>query len=286
MNKKLGNDYWTSIIESKRNPFYINFKEIWDYRDLIQLLVRRDIVTVYKQTVLGIFWFLIPPLFTTIIYVIIFSGVAKISTNGTNPVVFYMTGIVLWNFFNECVQKTSLTFRSNESIFSKVYFPRLIAPISSILSASIKFLVQFVLVIFILIYFNLSGMSINLIYNYLWLLPILILLTSLIAMGVGILITSLSTKYRDIGYLTQFGLQILMYATPVIYPLSSISDNYRFLLYFNPMSSYVETFRYIITGNGIFSWQSLTISITITIVIFLLGLFSFNKVEKNFVDTI
>jgi lipopolysaccharide transport system permease protein len=286
MSKKQNNDYWTSIVESKRNPFYINAKEIWDYRDLVQLLVRRDIVTVYKQTILGIFWFLIPPLFTTIIYVVIFSGVAKISTNGTNPVVFYMTGIVLWNFFNDCVLKTSLTFRSNESIFSKVYFPRLIAPISSVLSAAVKFFVQFALVVIILFYYNFSGIEFNFLINFLWLIPILIFFTALVAMGLGILISSLSTKYRDLGYLTQFGLQLLMYATPVIYPMSSISEKYRFVLDFNPMASFVEVFRYIITGNGILNWQSLSIAFVVSLFIFFLGLFSFNKVEKNFVDTI
>lgn len=286
MTTKEASEHWTSVIDSKRNPFYINFKEIWDYRDLLQLLVRRDIVTVYKQTILGIFWFIIPPVFTTFTYVIIFSGVAKISTGGIHPVVFYLSGIVLWSFFNDCVQRTSITFRMNADIFSKVYFPRLIAPMSSILSAVIKLLVQFALVICILFYMNWQGFYSGALWSRIWLLPVIVAMAGLLGLGVGILISSLSTKYRDIGYLTQFGLQLLMYATPVIYPLSSIPEKYRFILNINPVSAMVESFRYVLTGNGIFSWQSLGISAIYTIVIFLVGLFAFNKVEKNFVDTI
>jgi len=286
MSKKLGNDYWTSIIESKRNPFYVNFKEIWDYRDLIQLLVRRDIVTVYKQTILGIFWFIIPPVFTTFTYVIIFSGIAKISTSGINPIIFYLSGVVLWSFFNDTVQRTSITFRMNADIFSKVYFPRLIAPISSVLSAIIKFLVQFILVVLILGYLKWQGIYDNPLWDRIWLLPVIIIMASILGLGVGILISSLSTKYRDIGYLTQFGMQLLMYATPVIYPLSSIPEKYRFLMLFNPISAMIESFRYVLTGSGLFSWQSLGIAFIISILTFLIGLFAFNSVEKSFVDTI
>jgi lipopolysaccharide transport system permease protein len=251
---------------------------------LLWLLVRRDFVSFYKQTVLGPLWFFLQPIFTTLVFTFIFGGIAKISTEGAPQKIFYMAGIIAWNYFADCLTKTSTVFKDNSNIFGKVYFPRLIMPLSIIFSNLVKFGVQFALFIIMLIYFMFQHkVSLNL---YALLFPLIIFLMAIQGLGLGLIVTALTTKYRDLAFVVTFGMQLAMYATPVAYPLSVASKNYPTLIALNPMSGLIETFRYGFLNTGHFYTGAFIYSIVVSIVLFLTGLIVFNKVEKSFVDTI
>jgi len=276
---------WTLVVTPESEWFELNLSQIWRYRDLLLLFLKRDIVTIYKQTILGPLWFLIQPILTTLIFTVIFGNIAKISTEGMPPLLFYFSGIILWNYFADCIRKTSDTFKKNENIFGKVYFPRVIVPLSIIFSNLIKFLIQFLLFICIIIYFFYNGVSVNINYSIL-LLPVLIFITAILSLGCGMILSSLTTKYRDLNFLIGFGIQLAMYATPVIYPLSEAPLKYRVFILANPMSATIETFRYIFLGAGSFNIMNLSYSLFFSIVIFFLGLIIFNRTEKTFMDTV
>lgn len=277
---------WDNIILPKKSLFALDFKEIWKYRDLLIMFVKRDFVTLYKQTILGPIWFFLQPIFTTTIYVFVFGNVAKLSTDGAPKILFYMSGIILWNYFAECFNKTATVFKDNQNIFGKVYFPRLITPLSIVTSSLLKLTIQFMLFLVILAYYVLF-LSYQVDLNVqLLLFPLLILLMAAISLGFGLIITSLTTKYRDLVFLLQFGVQLLMYATPVIYPLSSLPDKYRWIIELNPMTSIIETFRYGILGSGNFSWNNLIYTIVFAFFIVSIGTLVFNKTEKKFMDTV
>ena len=265
--------------------FDLRLKEIWQYRDLLMLFVYRDVVTVYKQTILGPLWFFIQPFLTTLVFTVIFGNVAKLPTDGLPPMIFYLAGVTSWNYFSSCFQKTSNTFTSNAAIFGKVFFPRAIAPLSVTISNLITFGIQFLLFLIMLGYFMLRGALIhpNI---YMLLFPLLIVLMGIMGLGFGMLVSAWTTKYRDLQFLVQFGIQLLMYATPVIYPISAIPAKYHWIIMANPMTSIIETFRYSFLGAGTFSFHGLLYSTAFTIVIFLLGLIIFNRTEKNFMDIV
>lgn len=275
---------WTEEIKSQTPLFSINFREVWHYRDLLLMLVKRDFVTFYKQTILGPLWFVIQPLLTTIIFVILFGNIAKISTDGIPQLAFYLAGITIWNYFSESLTKTSTVFTTNASIFGKVYFPRLIMPLSIVASGLLKFAVQFGLFIIVVLYYFFKG---NIQPNW-WVLltPVLIFLMALFALGVGMIFSSLTTKYKDLSFLITFGIQLFMYITPVVYPTSSLPEKFKFLGAVNPLSSIFECFRYAYLGNGSFTLQDLLISTIVIVLLFFLGVITFNKVEKSFMDTV
>lgn len=276
---------WDLEIKPYDNVFDLHLKDVWNYRDLLWLLVRRDFVSFYKQTVLGPLWFFIQPVFTTIIFTFIFSNLAKIPTNGTPPPLFYMAGTVAWNYFADCLTKTSTVFKDNATIFGKVYFPRLIMPLSIVFSNLVKFGVQFILFLILLVYYMLNGYKVEPNW-YVLLFPIDIVLMAVLGLGFGLIITALTTKYRDLSFVVVFGIQLLMYATPVIYPLSvAIAKHHDFVSY-NPMTGLIETFRYSFIGTGQFYPGVFIYSVVASLIIFLIGLIVFNKVEKNFVDTV
>lgn len=280
------NDSWTEIIKPKRGWFDVKLKEIWRYRDLILLFVRRDFVSVYKQTVLGPLWLFIQPLFTTFIFYFVFNRIAKIPTDGVDPILFYLSGITLWNYFSDCFNKTSNTFVANASIFGKVYFPRLTTPISIVISNLIKLFIQLLLFACIVGYnvaFNGAQINPNL---TLLLFPILIFLMAIMGLGMGILFSALTTKYRDLSFLLTFGIQLLMYATPIIYPLSFTHGKLHTLLSFNPITPIIETFRYSFFGIGSFDLGGLIYSTIFSIAVLFIGILFFNKVENKFMDTV
>ncbi len=276
---------WDSEIKPQSNLFDLHLKDVWNYRDLLLLLVRRDFVSFYKQTIFGPLWFFIQPIFTTVLFTFIFNKMGGFSTDGSPAPLFYLSGIIAWNYFADCFSKTSTVFRDNAGIFGKVYFPRLIMPMSIVVSNLVRFGVQFLLFIVILCYYLFKGAAIqpNL---TLLLFPVIMLLMALLGLGSGLIITAMTTKYRDLAFLVTFGIQLLMYATPVIYPLSSAPENYRFVLSLNPLSGLVETFRFGFLGTGEFYAQAFLYSTVVSIIVFIFGLVIFNKVEKNFVDTV
>ena len=280
---------WSNIISSRSVFSLHSFKDVWHYRDLLWMFVKRDIVTNYKQTILGPLWFFIQPLLTTAMLVIVFGKIAKLSPNDTPQILFYLSGVTAWNYFSECLLKTSTTFKDNAYIFGKVYFPRLILPLSVIFSTLLKFSIQFGLFIIILLYYILFR-NFHIDYNFTLLLtPLLLVLMAGISLGAGMIITSLTTKYRDLALLIQFGVQLLMYATPVIQPLSNIiNSKYKYLILANPMTPIIETFRvaFLGTGKGIFSWYQLCYSIIMMFLLLLIGFYTFSKTEKTFTDTV
>jgi lipopolysaccharide transport system permease protein len=280
---------WSYIIRSRSSFSFNSLKEVWHYRDLLWMFVKRDIVTNYKQTILGPLWFFIQPLLTTAMLVIVFGKIAKLSPNDTPQILFYLSGVTAWNYFSECLLKTSTTFKDNAYIFGKVYFPRLILPLSVIFSTLLKFSIQFGLFIIILLYYILFR-NFHIDYNFTLLLtPLLLVLMAGISLGAGMIITSLTTKYRDLALLIQFGVQLLMYATPVIQPLSNIiNSKYKYLILANPMTPIIETFRvaFLGTGKGIFSWYQLCYSIIMMFLLLLIGFYTFSKTEKTFTDTV
>lgn len=279
-------EQWTEVIKPQTGLLDINLKEVWRYRDLLTLLVKRDFIATYKQTILGPLWFFIQPILTTVMFVVIFSRIAGISTDGLPPLLFYLAGTTMWNYFSECLNKTATVFKDNAAIFGKVYFPRLIMPLSIVVSSLVKFAIQIALFLVVWVYFLASSGKIhpNI---YLALLPLLIVLMAGLGLGLGLIISSMTNKYKDLVFLLTFAVQLAMYATPVIYPLSSITNpTYRLLLQANPMTSIVETFRYGFLGSGVMDWGALLYTTIFTIVVLVLGVIVFNKVEKSFMDTV
>ncbi|WP_300565241.1 ABC transporter permease [Flavobacterium sp.] len=277
-------DEWDSVIQSKTSLFDLRLKELWHYRDLLVLFVRRDFVTVYKQTILGPLWFFIQPILTTITFTIIFGNVAQLSTDGAPKVVFYMAGITLWNYFSTCLTSVSGVFNANAGIFGKVYFPRLIMPLTIVISNLMKFAVQFIMFLIFVFYFYFQGQ----IQPNFWVLltPIIIVLMALISMGIGLILSAMTTKYKDLNQLISFGIQLFMYATPVIYPSSSIPDSYQWVIKLNPLVGLFDYMRFAYLGVGEFSLDSLIYTVGFAIVILTIGVLVFNKVQKTFMDTV
>jgi lipopolysaccharide transport system permease protein len=280
------NKQWDIIIRPSVGLFDLKLKDLWNYRDLLYLLVRRDIITVYKQTLLGAFWFILPPLLNTAIYFVLFGVIAKVSTDGTNPILFYLTGLIAWGYFADCINRTSTTFRSNANIFGKVYFPRLIVPLSSVVSALIKFGVQFLLLITTLSFFLIRGENIQPQWTYLWVLPLILFLMMLTGLAFGIIISSLTTKYRDLSNMVPFALQLMMYATPVIYPASIVPQKYLWIININPITPLIESMRFVFLGTDKINWLMLGYSALFAIFTLFVGLLLFNKTEKDFMDTV
>jgi lipopolysaccharide transport system permease protein len=279
-------EHWTEVIKPKTSLLDLRLGEVWRYRDLVMMFVRRDFISTYKQTILGPLWFFIQPILTSLIYVIIFGRVAKISTEGIPPMVFYLAGITIWNYFSTTLTSTSNVFVGNAHIFGKVYFPRLTMPISIVISNLVRFLIQFALFAAIWIYNLAKDDSVIEPNGYAALTPLLLLIMALLSLGLGMILSSLTTKYRDLGMLMGFGMQLFMYATPIIYPLSEVPEKYKFILVANPVTSIVETFRYGFLGTGTFNWWHLGYSALASIIILLIGTIIFNKVEKSFMDTV
>jgi lipopolysaccharide transport system permease protein len=278
-------DEWSLVIRPKTGWFDLHLADLWRYRDLVTMFVRRDFVSFYKQTVLGPLWFIIQPLLTTLTFTIIFGNIAQLSTDGLPKILFYMSGVTAWNYFADCLTKTSDTFNANASIFGKVYFPRLAVPLSIVISNLIKFGIQFGLFMAFFSYFLFSGSSIQPTI-ILVTVPVLLLLMAGLGLGSGIIVSSLTTRYRDLRFLIQFGTQLLMYSTPVIVPLSSIPEQYRWIMIANPMTPIIETFRFAFLGTGTVSWGMLGYSAVATVVILGVGIVLFNRVEKTFMDTV
>lgn len=279
------NNNWTTIIKPKTGWFDINLKELLQYKDLITMFVKRDFKTLYKQTILGPLWIIINPLLTTLMFTIVFGNIANISTDGMPQIVFYMLGTTVWTYFSTCLTKTSTTFTGNAAIFGKVYFPRLVTPISTVISGLINFAVQFVMFLGFAIYYYISGAPIhpNI---YILITPLLLVQLACLSLGFGIIISSLTTKYRDLAVLVTFGVQLWMYATPVVYPASQIGGKLKTLMMLNPVSPIVESFRYAFLGSGSIPWNYLGISVVTTLVVLFIGVVLFSRVEKTFMDTV
>jgi lipopolysaccharide transport system permease protein len=285
MNHDQAYKEWDLVIEPQSSLFDLHLKDVWRYRDLLWLLVKRDFVSFYKQTILGPLWFFIQPLFTTIIFTFIFGNLAGLSTDGLPQPLFYMAGITAWNYFADCLTKTSTVFRDNAQIFGKVYFPRLIMPLSIVVSNLVRFGVQFLLFVLMMLYYYFHHANFH-ITTAIVLFPLLVLLMALLGLGLGLIITALTTKYRDLAFLISFGVQLMMYATTVIYPLSAAPPKYKFLIGLNPMTGIIEAFRYGFLGRGVLSFNTLGYAIIVTVVSLVLGVIIFNKTEKTFVDTV
>lgn len=277
---------WDLVVTSKHRLLNLNLKEVWRYRDLMFLFVKRDFVAQYKQTILGPLWHFINPIFTTLMYTIIFGNIAKLSTDGTPQLVFYMSGITIWNFFAQTLTGTGSTFLTNAGIFGKVYFPRMVSPLATALSKTLLFSIQLLLLLCFVIHYKWTNQLPLMEWKSLLFLPLVVFLTSGFGLGLGIILSSLTTKYRDLNVLVGFGINLLMYTTPVIYPLSSVPDQYRALILWNPLSPLVEFYRYIFTGVGTFSIGSLGYSTAMMAILMFFGLLIFNKVEKTFMDTV
>ena len=278
-------DAWTLVVTSRSSWINFNLRQIWKYRDLLLLFVRRDIITVYKQTILGPLWYFIQPILTTIMFTIVFGNIAKLSTDGLPPVLFYLSGIIVWNYFAECFKTTSDSFTKNEDIFGKVYFPRVIIPMSVVLSNLVKFAIQFLLFLGIFAYYLLQGVPL-VVSGWVGIVPLLIGMVAGLSLGFGMIVSSLTTKYRDLSFLIVFGIQLVMYATPVIYPLSEAPEQYRLFILANPMTAIIESFRYVFLGAGSFHFVNLLYSFTFMIGVLFLGLLIFNRTEKTFMDTV
>jgi lipopolysaccharide transport system permease protein len=283
--KQLPDNYWTEIIEPHGHIFDLKLKELWKYRDLIYLFVHRDFVAQYKQTILGPAWHFIQPLFTTIIFTIIFGKIAQLSTDGAPPFLFYMSGTVIWTYFATVLTATSNTFVGNAAIFSKVYFPRLAIPVANLVSRLISFTIQFFFFLCFLGYFIWQGSAIQ---PNIWVLatPLLLLMMAGLGFGLGIIISAMTTRYRDLVVLVGFGVQLLMYASPIIYPLSALPEEWQFWAGLNPVAPIVELFRYAYLGKGSIDLTMLGFSFLIVSGILLIGIIMFNKVERTFLDTV
>lgn len=276
----------TYYINSRQSVFSLNLREVWEYRDLLLMLVKRDFITFYKQTVLGPLWFIVQPLLTTGIYIILFGNIAKLSTDGMPQILFYLSGITVWNYFSESLTKTSSVFTANAGMFGKVYFPRLIMPLSIVASALMKFAVQFAIFILVLLYFVIFKEGTVQPNSWILLTPVLVLMMAMFALGMGMIFSSMTTKYKDLTFLLTFGIQLFMYVTPVVYPVSALPEKYRFFLYFNPLSPIFECFRYAFLGSGSFDLLNLMWSAVFILVILIAGTVIFNRVEKSFMDTV
>lgn len=276
---------FTTVIKPKNKLFEVDFKEIWRYRDLYSMFVKRDIITQYKQTILGPTWFFIQPALTTIMYMVVFGGIAGISTDGLPQPLFYLAGIVFWQYFSDCLNKTSSTFTTNQAIFGKVYFPRMIVPLATVTSNLVRMGIQFLLFIAVYIYYLIIGVGVapNI---YILLLPLLILMLAGLALGFGIIVSSLTTKYRDLTILFTFFVSLWMYATPVIYPLSTMSEKRQWIMALNPVTGIMEAFKYGALGVGTFDWGMLAYSFGFMVVLLAVGIVVFNKVQRSFMDTV
>lgn len=289
MNKKSTNaSEWLFEITPKNKLFALNLKEVWQYKDLLFLFVKRDVVTVYKQTILGPLWYLIQPLFTSVIFTIIFNNVAGIETGAVPPFLFNLAGVTTWNYFKECLTATSDTFKTNANLFGKVYFPRIIMPLSIVLSNLIKFGIQLSVFIGFYVYYAFQGMNVV---PHIWVVayPILIMVMAFLGLGLGMIISSMVTKYRDLTFLVNFGVQLLMYISAVMYPLALVKEklaNYSWIVEFNPMAHIIETSRLMLLNDGTFSIAGIVYAVIVTIIVFLLGVVIFNKTEKSFIDTV
>ncbi|HEX8655937.1 MAG TPA: ABC transporter permease [Hymenobacter sp.] len=278
-------DEWTEVIQPRTRLLDLGLRDVWRYRDLVLLFVRRDFVSTYKQTVLGPVWFFIQPLLTTITYMVVFGGIANFSTDGLPQLPFYLAGVTIWNYFAQTLTTVSTVFTANAAIFGKVYFPRLTMPLSIVLSNLVRFGIQFTLFLAVWVYYLFTQNSLhpNL---HMLLTPVLVVLMGLLGLGLGMIFSAMTTKYRDLAMLLTFGVQLLMYATPVIYPMSQLPLKYKTLIMANPLSAIVETFRFAFLGSGTFSWPALAYSTAFTLVALLVGTVIFNKVEKSFTDTV
>ncbi len=284
-NNSTNHDQWTEVIQPVTGWFDIKLGELWRYRDLIMLFVRRDFIAIYKQTILGPLWYIIQPLLTTLVFTVIFGKVAKLPTDGLPQVLFYMSGIVFWRYFADCLQKTSNTFVANAGIFGKVYFPRLCVPISIVISSLIGFAIQFLLFMCFFAYYWLNGIALNP-QAVLLLLPLLLIQMAALGLGCGIIVSSLTTKYRDLTYLVGFGVQLWMYTTPVVYPTSMVPEKWQWVINLNPMAPMIEAFRYAFLGVGTVNFGSIATSAVMTVVILAVGIVLFSRIEKSFMDTV
>ena len=278
-------DSWDLIITPRKKWWDLQLRDVWHYRDLIGLFVRRDFVSRYKQTILGPLWFIIQPLLTSIVFTVIFGNIARLPTDGLPQMLFYMSGNILWSYFSTCLTSTSTTFTANAHLFGKVYFPRLVMPVSIVISDLITFAIQFVFFLAYLLFFYLRGSAVGLT-TWAFALPLLLVLMAGLGLGFGIIISSLTTKYRDLQYLVSFGVGLWMYATPVIYPVSSIPEKWRWVANVNPVTPIIETFRAGFLGAGDASWPRLAYSFGFMLVVLLIGVVIFNRVEKTFIDTV
>lgn len=275
-----------TVIEPKTRLLDVDFKELWRYRDLFAIFVKRNIITQYKQTILGPLWFFVQPLMTTFMYMVVFGGIAGISTDGLPQAMFYLSGILMWHYFSDCLTKTSSTFLDNQAIFGKVYFPRLVVPLATVVSNLVKMGIQLLLFVAVYVMYVIKGVDVapNI---YILLFPLLIVMLAGLALGFGIIISSMTTKYRDLTILFSFVVQLWMYGTPVIYPLSTITDErLKLLMQLNPITSIIETFKFGVMGVGSFSWGALLYSFGFMVVIMAIGIVVFNKVQKSFMDTV
>lgn len=279
MNNKI------TTVTSKRNLFSLKLKELWNYRDLILLFVKRDFKNTYKQTVLGPLWVVIKPFLSTTVFTVIFGMVANISTDGMPQFIFYMSGNILWSFFSSCLNNSSSVFLGNARIFSKVYFPRLAMPVVNIIYNLINFFIQFAMFIILIVIYMLFGANIHP-NAIIWLTPALLFMAAALGMGCGLIVSSVTTKYRDLGVLVSFAVTLWMYITPVVWPVSQVVEKWRWIALLNPVAPIIETFRYAFLGSGSFYLQHLLISFGTAIILALLGMIVFNQVEKNFIDTV
>lgn len=276
---------WSTIITPKSSFFRLNLKELWEFRDLVYMFVKRDITSIYKQTILGPLWFFIQPLFTTLMFLFVFGHIAKIPTDGVPQVLFYMCGIILWNYFSTCLTTTANTFTGNAYLFSKVYFSRLAIPVSLVISALIRLFIQFGLFFVVILIYLFRGFEIAPSLSMAF-LPLFVVQVALLGLGIGLIITSLTTKYRDMTYLVTFGVQLWMYATPIVYPLSIVPGKWRMIYMLNPVVPVMEGFKHAFFSTGFPSFFEYGLSIAITVVLLFAGILVFNLVEKNFVDTV
>lgn len=284
--KKHEKESWDLIIRPQRSLFDIDWAGIWQYRDLLRMFVVKDITVLYKQTILGPIWFVVQPILTTLMFMLVFGNIAGISTDGTPKILFYLSGIIIWTYFSETFTKTSTTFKDNAKIFGKVYFPRLIMPLSKMISGLLKFFVQFIFFIAIYLYFVFSDDTSIAPNWHILLVPYYVLLMAIYGLGFGIIFTSLTTKYRDLSFLITFGVQLFMYATPVIYPVSTIPDKYKMYILANPLTPILEGFKYGFLGAGEVDLQKLLYTTGVAMAVLFFGILLFNKTEKNFIDTV
>jgi lipopolysaccharide transport system permease protein len=277
---------WTSIIRPATGWFDLRLADLWRYRDLIMLFVKRDFITVYSQTILGPLWYLLQPLLTTAVFVVVFGHITRVPTEGLPMVLFYLLGTVTWNYFSACLVKTSTTFTSNAQMFGKIYFPRLVIPVSVVVSNFVSFAIQFSLYLLVFLFFFLKGEAVITFRLSMLLLPLLVLQMAALGLGCGIIVSALTTRYRDLAQLVGFGVQLWMFVTPVVYPASVIPVQWKWILLLNPMAMTIETFRYSLHGVGNFQGMELAVSFLMTAFVCAIGVMLFSRIEKTFTDTV
>ncbi len=276
---------WKKVIKPKSKLLDLKLKEVMEYRDLIFMFVKRNFKSQYKQTILGPLWFIINPLITSLLFTVVFGGIANISTDGVPQFLFYMAGNTAWSYFSSCLVTTSSTFTANSNVFGKVYFPRLVMPISTVIFSILSFLIQFIMMVGFMVYFWVIGESIQP-NAYMLLLPVFVIHMAAMGLGFGIIVSSLTTKYRDLSILVSFGVQLWMYITPIVYPISTLSDKAKSIIMLNPMAPIINNFKYAFLGCGQMEWGYWAISGIVTLVVLFLGIILFNRVEKTFMDTV